>query len=208
MLHTVFDWLECYKDQFGLLIQTMLFVVTLVLLVVGWKQARAANAQAEAAEAQVVAANLQASTAKAQLNMSLKDMYANLSAADAATRPLLHIVPDLDHGDPDVLLCHIQSCGLGPALEIEAFYGKDPSDAAGMYGNSLAIEERRSESFNCDRVQKEDLTIQYKSTHGSTYSTSLSFMPGYDEYFELNTRAKNAFDEIADITFDSPPTSA
>jgi hypothetical protein len=207
MLHTAFDWLEGYKDQLGLLIQALLFIATIVLIRVGWKQAIAADAQAKAAAAQVAAANEQANTAKTQLDMSIKEMFANLSAADAATRPLLHIFPDLDYRGPDDLICHIESCGLGPALEVQAFYGKNPTDAAGMYGNSLAIGEKRSETFDLVRVQNEDLTIHYKSTHGSTYSTSLSYMKGFDEYFELHTRVKNAFEEMADLTFSSPPAS-
>jgi hypothetical protein len=200
MFYIAFNHLESYKDQLGLLIQALLFIATIILIRVGSKQATAADAQAKAAQAQVFAAKEQAITAKTQLNMSIKEMFANLSAADAATRPLLHIVPDPEYRGPD-LICVIESCGLGPALELEAFYGKDPNEAAGMYGNSLAIGEKRSETFNLDRVQNEDLTIQYKSTHGSTYSTSLSYLQGFEEYSELHTRVKNAFEEMVDLTF-------
>ena|ERR1035438_3913392 len=114
----MFNWLEGFKDQLNLLIQALLFVATLVLIRVGWKQAKAADAQAKAADAQVAAANEQVATAKAQLSLSVKEMYANLSAADVATRPILHVVAEADYNnsndgkfpDPSVL-CEISGSG-------------------------------------------------------------------------------------------------
>jgi len=87
MLHTVFDWLKSSKDQPELFIQGLLFAATLILIRVGWRQAKAADAQAKAAAAQVAAANEQVQTARTQLNMSVKEMFFNYSAADAASRP-------------------------------------------------------------------------------------------------------------------------
>jgi hypothetical protein len=151
----MFNWLEGFKDQLNLLIQALLFVATLVLIRVGWKQAKAADAQAKAADAQVAAANEQVATAKAQLSLSVKEMYANLSAADVATRPILHVVAEADYNngndgkfpDPSVL-CEISNVGLGPALNVEAFFGDIPSDSAGLFGNSFGVGENKLESFD------------------------------------------------------------
>jgi hypothetical protein len=203
MLSTIFCWLEGYKDQIGLLIQAFLFVATTILIRVGWKQASAADAQARAAEAQVIAANEQAMTARTQLNMSLKEMFANLSAADAASRPILHLTPTALEGQysaPD-LGCEVQNSGLGPALEIQAFYGHNQSEAAGLYGETLGIGEKKLTAFNTHRAKDEGITLRYKSTHGSTYSTTLSYMDTADEFLELHSRVENVFESLVDLKF-------
>jgi hypothetical protein len=197
----MFNWLEGLKDQLNLLIQALLFVATLVLIRVGWKQAKAADAQAKAADAQVAAANEQVATAKAQLSMSMKEMYANLSAADLASRPILHVVAIPNYEDKflgSLLVCDVTNIGLGPALSIEAFYGSDPSDAAGLFGNSIGVGERRREEFENHRVKKDQLTIHYKSTHGSTYSTMYFYFEESNEFIELHKLEKNVFQEIAE----------
>jgi len=117
---------------------------------------------------------------------------------------MLHVVPEPNCGAEflgESILCRIKNCGHGLALEIQAFYGNDPNEAAGMYGNSLGIGETTDARFNIDKVKRDGLTLHYKSTHGSTYSTSLSYLDSFNEFYELHNRVKNAFEEIADMTF-------
>lgn len=200
--------METYKDQLGVLIQIGLFAATIVLIRVGGKQARAADAQARAAEAQVVAANQQAEAAKTQLNLTVKQMYAALSGMDAASRPLLHIgtirpdSPDCIDDDelmylPDVW-CEIANQGLGPALEMEAYYGDNPSEAAGMFGDYMGVGEKRTVTFELMLIKKDGLTIRYKSTHGSIYETRLHINRD-DESIKFHRLVKNAFQELGNL---------
>jgi hypothetical protein len=202
-LKHLFDILETYKDQLGILIQVGLFVATVILIRVGWKQAGAADAQARAAEAQVLAANKQAEAAKTQLNLTIKQMYAALSGMDAANRPLIHITslgvntvapPDCN------LKCRVTNTGLGPALEMEAFYGDNPSEAAGLFGDYMGVDEKRFVDVSKERVSEEGLTVRYRSIHGSVYETTLNYHCEVG-YMESQKLTRNAFQELADITF-------
>src|SRR5271167_4011920 len=117
---------------------------------VGFRQANAAIAQAKAADAQAVAATAQSDTARMQFDLSVKQLYAGLSSSDAATRPLLKIaIPQLERMiDLTVrdVTCAISNCGLGPALDLAAFYGDDPVEAAGLYGEFVGVDDLKKES--------------------------------------------------------------
>jgi hypothetical protein len=148
MMYNLLDWLTSKDVIFGLL-QLGLLGATVGLIVVGFFQALAARAQVKAANAQVTAAKAQAAIAKSQL-------YASLRSADMAMRPILQIKVDSGQLEPYLtpvtgqttekwqLSCNVTNVGLGPALEIESYYGTDPSNAAGWFLESLGVGEHRT----------------------------------------------------------------
>jgi hypothetical protein len=69
-------FLLAYKDVIGLVIQAGLLIATTVLIRVGAKQARAADAQANAAIQQVRAADAQANAAQMQVAVAQQQLEA------------------------------------------------------------------------------------------------------------------------------------
>jgi hypothetical protein len=69
-------FLLLYKDVISLLIQAGLLIATFALIRVGWKQAKAADAQAVAAIQQVKAADVQARSAQAQVEVARQQVEA------------------------------------------------------------------------------------------------------------------------------------
>ena len=81
---------------------------------------------------------------------------------------MLHIIatPILEHGFVgEDLQCLIENCGLGPALDLDAFYGDDPNGpddptrAAGLTGDFMDVGEKKTAKFNLQRVRDEGLGI-------------------------------------------------
>lgn len=142
-------------------------------------QAGAARAQAKAAEAQVLAANAEVATANLQLE-------ASLHAAEAAVRPVMEFrLPEMEQiiDDPDwEMNCELKNRGLGPALDLEAFWGDDPEEAAGLYGDSLGVQGKKMIRFYFQRMHEHELTLRYRSTHGWLYETKLAYFPGFDSF--------------------------
>jgi hypothetical protein len=192
MMYNLLDWLTSKDVIFGLL-QLGLLGATVGLIVVGFFQALAARAQVEAAKAQVTAANAQAAIAKSQL-------YANLRSADMAMRPILRIEVTGGQHECDLFLktgrwkvhCDVMNIGLGPALEIEAYYGNDPSNAAGWFLEALGTGEHRIVDF---LGEGDILTIRYKSTHGSIFATQIQRYspPNDEETFQFHKRIKDVY---------------
>jgi hypothetical protein len=200
MIANVFSWLETFKDQIGLIVQLALLVATFILIIAGFMQALAARAQARAANSQVVAANAQSETARTQLGLSIKTLYANLGSMDAATRPLLQFKTPadkdvIDHPEWE-MDCTILNCGLGPALDMEAFCGKNPNEGAtGMFGDFLGVGDRMIQRYRLESVRLESLTIRYSSTQGSRYETELSYSRDFG-FMQFHRRVKDAFEGI------------
>jgi hypothetical protein len=188
MVYNLLCWLTSKDVIFGLL-QLGLLAATIGLIVVGSFQAQAARAQVGAANAQVTAANVQAAIAKSQLQASLR-------SADLAMRPILYI-DNMKSSEGQFLVpgmwslnANVLNTGLGPALEIEAYYGNDPSNAAGWFLESLGTGEQRIVNFV---GEGETLTIRYKSTHGSTYETHLKrYPPPSEGTFQFHKLVKDA----------------
>jgi len=197
MMTNAFVWLENYKDQIGLAIQLGLLIATAVLIRVGVKQATAATAQAKAADAQAVAAAAQSTTAQNQLDLSIKQLYAGLSSSDAATRPIIKLSPpkifNLGQSEQPFL---IVNCGLGPALDLEAFYGAVQSEVVGLYGEFLGVNDQKTKFFEMERMKQSHLTVQYSSTQGARYETTLHFVEG--QFTQFHRKVKNPFDGIID----------
>ena len=200
MISSGFRFLESYKDQIGLLIQALLLVATIILIRVGLKQAKAADAQAKAADQQVKAAESQVTVANAQALTAQRQLYASLSSSEAATRPLLKITsPSFDQfidTREKTIEFTITNCGLGPALDLTSHYGNDESDAAGLDGEFLGIGDSKIEEFEQHRVLHEDLTILYSSTQGSRYKTCISYDVQTGWYFQFHKLVKNAFQDF------------
>jgi hypothetical protein len=145
----------------------------------------------------VTAANAQAAIAKSQL-------CANLRSADMAMRPILRIKVDSRQLDPYLtrvtgqtsekwrLSCNVTNVGLGPALEIESYYGNDPSNAAGWFLESLGVGEHRTVNFV---GEGHVLMIRYKSTHGSIFVTQIQRYPppNDEETFQFHKLIKDAY---------------
>jgi hypothetical protein len=197
MITNAFSWLESYKDQFSILIQLGLLAATAILIRIGWLQAKAAVAQADAAKAQSLAAAAQSDMAKGQLDLSAKQLYASLNASNAATHPVLRVWPKEENSyvtsqHIDIV---IRNLGLGPALDMETYYGANPSDAAGLYGDFLGIEGYATEFFDFERIKADCLTVRYSSAHGSRYETTLWFNSEVG-YMRQHKRIKSAFEEL------------
>ena len=166
------SWLESYKDQIGILIQLGLLVATAVLIFVGLKQAQAASAQARAADAQ-------ASSAEQQVRMASEQLRATLMASDAALRPLLKASysafagpPSADRKQYDYVIFRIANGGLGPAMNVEVYYGNNPSEtAASAPFTALEVGAELTETLETARLIEDRLTIRYQSVHGSQFET-------------------------------------
>lgn len=78
------QFLLAYKDVVGLFIQALLFLATLGLIRVGFKQAKAASAQADAAIQQVRAAEEQVKAAQAQVSVARQQVEIAQSQVDTA----------------------------------------------------------------------------------------------------------------------------
>jgi hypothetical protein len=197
MITNAFSWLESYKDQLGILIQLGLLAATAMLIRIGWLQAKAAIAQADAAKAQSLAAAAQSDMAKGQLDLSAKQLYASLNASDAATHPVLRVWPKEENSY--VISRHIdiviRNLGLGPALDMEAYYGDNSSDAAGLYGEFLGTNGYAIDSFDFEQIKANCLTVRYSSAHGSRYETTLWFNSEVG-YLQQHKRIKSAFEEV------------
>ena len=192
MAYEILSWLTS-KVFIDTVLQLGLLVATIGIIVVGIFQALAARAQVKAAEAQVFAANSQAETAKSQLT-------AGLRSADAATRPVLRIeaAGGGDYKEGDTLkegkwsmVCDVYNCGLGPALQIEAYCMSDPANTAGWFSEFLGAGDRRTAELTGEGTE---ITFRYKSAHGSLYETVLSGFPeGLSGSFQLNKLVKDAY---------------
>jgi type II secretory pathway pseudopilin PulG len=189
------NWLEYYKDQIGVAIQFGLLIASGVLILVGLRQAQVALEQTKAAKAQAL-------SAQEQVRMASEQLRATLIASDAALGPLIRAsfagfrtyMNDGLTREWENALFKIENRGLGPALEIEIYYGDNPSDSAGSFGEALGVGGEKEENFDKQRLAKDGVTIRYFSVHGSEFKTQIAvFEDSIPDCIFLHKVVKEAF---------------